>query len=250
MILRRLIEHFRKQEWTAIAIDFVIVVAGVFVGLQVSNWNAARADALDYAGALGRLRAEIDANMKTLDLADADVAAELPVARRAYEALETCSDDLETQRAVNDGLAIIVGSNGLQLRNSELVALTSEPRLLAQQSPAVRRGLSDLRYAEELIVRLARDFEDRPLTAYPERIEGIRPGPRKAQSYTYLGLTMTTERRQLELAEPVSAACDNQDLIGALWAYDRAQSNLPDITKKMRADYKAALELLDAEARR
>ncbi len=42
MILRRVIAHFRKQEWTAIAIDFVIVVVGVFVGIQVSNWNAAR----------------------------------------------------------------------------------------------------------------------------------------------------------------------------------------------------------------
>jgi hypothetical protein len=42
MILRRVIEHFRKQEWTAIAIDFVIVVAGVFVGLQVNNWNEMR----------------------------------------------------------------------------------------------------------------------------------------------------------------------------------------------------------------
>ena len=44
MILRRVIEHFRKQEWTAIAIDFLTVVVGVFVGLQVNNWNAARAD--------------------------------------------------------------------------------------------------------------------------------------------------------------------------------------------------------------
>jgi hypothetical protein len=42
MLLRRVIAHLRKQEWTAIAIDFVIVVAGVFVGIQVSNWNAAR----------------------------------------------------------------------------------------------------------------------------------------------------------------------------------------------------------------
>lgn len=44
MLLRRVIEHLRKQEWTAIAIDFVIVVVGVFVGLQVSNWNEARAN--------------------------------------------------------------------------------------------------------------------------------------------------------------------------------------------------------------
>ncbi|MCA8886263.1 MAG: hypothetical protein KDA35_06545 [Hyphomonadaceae bacterium] len=45
MILRRVIDHFRKQEWTAIAIDFVIVVIGVFIGIQVANWNEARLDA-------------------------------------------------------------------------------------------------------------------------------------------------------------------------------------------------------------
>ena len=45
MILRRVIEHFKKQEWTAIALDFLIVVAGVFVGMQVTNWNEARHDA-------------------------------------------------------------------------------------------------------------------------------------------------------------------------------------------------------------
>lgn len=44
MILRRVITHFRKQEWTAIAIDFVIVVVGVFIGIQVSNWNETRVD--------------------------------------------------------------------------------------------------------------------------------------------------------------------------------------------------------------
>jgi hypothetical protein len=44
MILRRIIAHFRKQEWTAIGIDFVIVVVGVFVGIQVANWNSEQAD--------------------------------------------------------------------------------------------------------------------------------------------------------------------------------------------------------------
>lgn len=44
MILRRIIAHFRKQEWTAIGIDFVIVVVGVFLGLQVQAWNESRQD--------------------------------------------------------------------------------------------------------------------------------------------------------------------------------------------------------------
>lgn len=42
MLLRRIIEHVKAQNWTAIAIDFVIVVVGVFIGIQVSNWNDAR----------------------------------------------------------------------------------------------------------------------------------------------------------------------------------------------------------------
>lgn len=44
MILRRVIAHLRNQEWTAIGIDFLIVVLGVVVGIQVSNLNSARID--------------------------------------------------------------------------------------------------------------------------------------------------------------------------------------------------------------
>lgn len=44
MILRRLTEHVKTQNWFAVALDFLIVVLGVFVAMQVSNWNAARAE--------------------------------------------------------------------------------------------------------------------------------------------------------------------------------------------------------------
>jgi hypothetical protein len=40
MILRRVIDHVRNQQWTAIWIDLFIVIIGVFIGTQVSNWNA------------------------------------------------------------------------------------------------------------------------------------------------------------------------------------------------------------------
>jgi hypothetical protein len=58
MLLRRVIAHLRKQEWTAIAIDFVIVVVGVFVGLQVNNWNEARRDRQVEHALLERLHIE------------------------------------------------------------------------------------------------------------------------------------------------------------------------------------------------
>ncbi len=42
MILRRLTESLKQQHWTAISIELVIVVLGVFLGMQVSNWNEDR----------------------------------------------------------------------------------------------------------------------------------------------------------------------------------------------------------------
>jgi len=42
MMLHRLINHMKGQHWTAVFLDFVIVVVGVFIGLQVQDWNQAR----------------------------------------------------------------------------------------------------------------------------------------------------------------------------------------------------------------
>jgi len=45
MIFRRIAQHVRDQNWTAIGIDCLIVVVGVFIGIQFGNWNEARIEA-------------------------------------------------------------------------------------------------------------------------------------------------------------------------------------------------------------
>lgn len=42
MVVRRFRKHVAKQDWFAVTIDLAIVVLGVFLGIQASNWNAAR----------------------------------------------------------------------------------------------------------------------------------------------------------------------------------------------------------------
>ncbi len=39
MLLRRISKHVTEQNWFAVFIDFLIVVVGVFIGIQVANWN-------------------------------------------------------------------------------------------------------------------------------------------------------------------------------------------------------------------
>jgi len=60
MLLRRITEHVKAQNWTAVALDFVIVVVGVFIGIQVSNWNEVRKERQREDHYLQRLDAEFD----------------------------------------------------------------------------------------------------------------------------------------------------------------------------------------------
>lgn len=63
MLLHRIVEHVRTQAWTAIAIDFVIVVTGVFIGIQAANWNEARADKARARVYLERIQSDLKADL-------------------------------------------------------------------------------------------------------------------------------------------------------------------------------------------
>lgn len=44
MLLHRFARSLKDQNWTAIAVEFLLLVLGVFLGIQVSNWNQSRTD--------------------------------------------------------------------------------------------------------------------------------------------------------------------------------------------------------------
>ena len=67
MILRRLTEHVKAQNWFAVVLDFLIVVAGVFVGMQVSNWNAGRADRATAARHLTEIAEDLQSHLAMHD---------------------------------------------------------------------------------------------------------------------------------------------------------------------------------------
>lgn len=62
MVVRRIREHVATHNWFAVAIDVVIVVIGVFLGTQVSNWNQARIERQQGAEYRQRLLAELRSN--------------------------------------------------------------------------------------------------------------------------------------------------------------------------------------------
>lgn len=67
MILRRITEHARAQNWFAVAIEFIIVVVGVFVGLQAQDWSTGRAEQKAERAAIERLIVEYKSNLELLN---------------------------------------------------------------------------------------------------------------------------------------------------------------------------------------
>ncbi len=64
MLLRRITQHVQNQNWFAVFIDFLIVVVGVFIGIQVANWNQANIDRKDEAVILQDLHADVESVQK------------------------------------------------------------------------------------------------------------------------------------------------------------------------------------------
>lgn len=61
MLSRRITKHVREQNWFAVGLDFLVVIVGVVIGIQVANWNDARRDRNAEALYLDRLYQEIAA---------------------------------------------------------------------------------------------------------------------------------------------------------------------------------------------
>ena len=64
--MRRVASHVSNQNWTAVDIDFVIVVVGVFIGIQVSNWNDERQREQTAQVYVERIRQDLRVNLADL----------------------------------------------------------------------------------------------------------------------------------------------------------------------------------------
>ena len=146
MIFKRAAAKLHAQNWMAIVIEFAIVVAGVFVGTQVSNWNAERLQRADTARLLHQLRPELRAQVDFYDTAKVYYAT---TRRFAEVAQKGWAGDAR----VNDSDFVIAAYQASQIQgvgtNSDTWAnIFGAERLSSIEEPAIRRDLAFLMYSD------------------------------------------------------------------------------------------------------
>src|SRR5262245_20975021 len=86
MILRRFAHAIRAQNWFAVVLEVAVVVLGIFVGLQVNDWNQRRLERESDQRALAlfvdelrlmREEASVDVEFVTSSLRDLSLASEV-----------------------------------------------------------------------------------------------------------------------------------------------------------------------------
>ena len=78
MLLRRLGEAIRQQNWFTVVVEILVVVVGIFIGLQVDDWNNERKDRILEQRYLERLLEDV-----TLNIDEMQYALDLAMERRA-----------------------------------------------------------------------------------------------------------------------------------------------------------------------
>ena len=128
MLLRRITQHVKDQNWFAVGIDFVIVVIGVFIGIQVANWNDARANKAGLAASLERLDKEVTHNIDLIDTVLGYYAQGQADFSEGRAALDTCAVSPEGQAALERLLFDLVEDVQPNFTTVALDQLASEGR--------------------------------------------------------------------------------------------------------------------------
>jgi len=174
MILRSITKHVRDQNWFAVGIDFIIVIVGVFIGIQVANWNDERRDRDAEALYLDRLHGEISAISQR---ADADYESQL-------DRLEWM-EEVRAFFATGIGIEILDGRHCGALSQSHIFAdtifypptikeLIATGRIVLVRDDATRTAILSFDQTNEVLRQVRTDIQiDRLLLArtYPQFID-------------------------------------------------------------------------------
>lgn len=171
MILQKLSEAIRKHDWNSVSIEFLIVVVGIFVGLQVDDWNQIRKDRALEQEYLIRLQADMQWNIDNFHQLEKIFESKAVFINSLRESPATDSpivgSDEFTQGVHYSGYVALPA-----VRAATFSELESSGRISLLQNIALRNELASF-YAD---YRLMQDILDTPIGNYKRMLYEAIPG--------------------------------------------------------------------------
>lgn len=142
MILSRIAKALRRQDWGTVCVEMAIVVLGVFIGIQVANWNESLQERAEQDQVERRLRSDFQ-------LLDEALTEGMRYQRDIIEALHTLQTAIqrgtalpEEDEPIKHGLVHGRSYASFVRRSAAYTELVSSGRLHLIQDDALRTALA------------------------------------------------------------------------------------------------------------
>lgn len=152
MLLRSITKHVKDQNWFAVFLDFFIVVAGILIAFQITNWNEARLDQEAYEQAHNRMVIEAKGNIETLDHTLKLNAPMIENFKNAIDDIKECREGEAAKERIDLAIESLRVTMSPTYHNTAISHLTTSERLLERQSTERREQY--LEYAKSLSARM------------------------------------------------------------------------------------------------
>ena len=134
LMLERIRDHLAQQNWTAVALEFVIVVTGVAIGSQITEWNRGRLAEDDYQIARERLIDEARENIEAFEVSREFFLQKKEALGAAIAVLEACETGDQALLTVTTGLEYLRQTNSPLALVAASGRITEQPELIGRQA--------------------------------------------------------------------------------------------------------------------
>ena len=144
MILRRITEHVKTQNWFAVCIDFLIVVIGVFIGIQVTNLNEQWKEQSLEGVYLERMQVDIQRSSDRMKSNNDRIKANVYKLNTAINSLDACELMPEDKEDFVKGLAFMGQFEQVYFDDSALEEMKATGRLALIKNNELLDALAEI----------------------------------------------------------------------------------------------------------
>ena len=239
MILARLSRAIRTQNWFAVALEFVIVVAGVMLAFQITAWNTQRQESIVERDTLVRLHQDVAASrmgqIRDVAFLEQQIADQAVI----LDSLARCAVAPENDAVFQRGIATLGWINPPRLNRRTIDEMLSSGRTSVIRNRAILDALAD-------IVATV----DWRASAYTDTMNSMQNNRQRIEPHLRFGIDQVLENpfvpeQRARVIYDIAAICQDRGLINSVSSvsyltYERMEAYRPLIDRY--ADFLAIIE--------
>ncbi len=143
MILQKLASAIRRQDWFQVVIEVLIVIIGIFLGLQVQSWNEQRMERVEEAEYIARLHDDFTESVVTNDFNVQNATNQWEDGKKVITMLERCELPYEERDLFARGFHGAGKFLPIILNTTTIDELNSTGKYQVIQNVGLRKEISD-----------------------------------------------------------------------------------------------------------